>query len=112
VKQILKLGRLPTNWDGYGSPPVGPETISAALWLMGRITAFEFENLPAPFIGPVAGGGVIFEWKHGSRQLSIAILPERKIEYLKWQSEEQFEEEQLRSLAHLRELLTWLTRPA
>jgi hypothetical protein len=113
VRRILELERLPPDWDGYGSPPVGREMASRAIWLVSQIAGLGIETLPAPFVGPVAGGGVILEWTVRSRQLSIAVLAERKIEYLKWETGEQFEEGEvsLRSLGRLRELISWLTRP-
>lgn len=113
VRRILELGRLPANWDGHGSPAVEYGTMSKAFQLLRQIADIGLENMPDPFIGPVAGGGIIFEWKVGSRQLSIAVLPEGKIEYLKWESGEQFEEDELslRSLPRLRELVAWLIRP-
>lgn len=112
VNRILELERLPADWDGYGSPPIGHETASRTIWLLSRIADLGIETLPAPFVGPVAGGGIILEWTVGSRELSIVVLPEGKIDYLKWETGEQFEEDELslRSLGRLRELISWLTR--
>lgn len=114
VKRILELERYAPNWDGYGSPPVEHETVSRAIHLIRQVASLGIEDLPAPFVGPVAGGGVILEWLAGSRQLSIAIFPEGKVEYLKWETGEQFEEDELgpRPLGRLHELVGWLARPA
>lgn len=112
VRRILELERLQADWDGYGSPPVGRETASRTIGLIRQIAELGVENLTAPFVGPVADGGITLEWKAGSRQMSIVVLPEGSIEYLKWESSEQFEEGELslRSPGRLRELVSWLTR--
>lgn len=114
LTRILELERLRENWDGYGTAAVDRKTASRALRLVCQIAAMGVEDLPPPFVGPVTGGGIILEWTVASRQLSIAVLPDGKIEYLKWEAGEPFEEEELspRSIGRVRELVSWLTRPA
>jgi hypothetical protein len=110
VGRVLELERLRANWDGYGSPPVSRDTSTVALELIGLIGRTGIENLPVPFVGPVPGGGVSFEWAVGSRQLTVTVHADGEITYLQWESHEQFQEGELdlRSLARLTELARWL----
>jgi len=48
--------------------------------LIKEIDAFD---LPTAHIGPVSGGGLGIEWRNGDRDLSLEILPDGSIEYLK-----------------------------
>lgn len=112
VTRILELERLRANWDGYGTAPVDRDTATKALRLVGQIAALGVEDLPAPFVGPVTGGGIMLEWTVATRQLTVAILPEGRIEYMKCEASEPFEEEELRSIARAGELVSWLMRPA
>jgi hypothetical protein len=92
---------------------VTPELVDRAIRLLHQIAAFdlELESFASPFIGPVSNGGIIFEWARGSRELSLALLPEGTTQYLKWEASEQFEEGELppRAPGRVRELITWLT---
>jgi hypothetical protein len=42
-----------------------------------------YSELPTPYVGPAVGGGVGIEWRFGSRNLDLEILPDGSIEYLK-----------------------------
>ncbi len=79
AKRLDELARLQRDWDSYGSPPLQPAALGAASRALA--VAVE-ENAPLPFIGPVAGGGVQFEWEAGGRALEITLLPDGAVEYL------------------------------
>ncbi len=79
AKRLSELARLQRNWDSYGSPPVHPTALAAA---SRALAVAAVENGPLPFIGPVAGGGIQFEWNAGSRALEITLLPDGSVEYL------------------------------
>ncbi len=79
AKRLSELAHLQRDWDSYGSPPIHPAALAAA---SRALAAAAVENSPLPFIGPVAGGGIQFEWNAGGRALEITLLPDGSIEYL------------------------------
>jgi hypothetical protein len=94
-----------------------PETVTTAtadraVGIIRHIAGLDLDLVGAvPFISPVADGGLIFEWKtRGGQQLNIAVLPEGTTEYLKWETDERFDEDALPASprAKLGELLSWL----
>lgn len=110
AKQILILANSPDNWDGYGSPRISRFTVDLAIGLLGQVAGLGFDELPTPFVGPIAGGGIIFELQFGARELSFSVFPEGAIEYLKSESGEPFDEGAIRlwEVGRFRELVNWL----
>ena len=79
AKRLVDLSKLHQDWDSYGSPPVQPAALASASRALAVAVG---ERAALPFIGPIAGGGIQFEWDAGSRALEIALLPDGAIEYL------------------------------
>lgn len=110
LKGVLQTVHLPNNWDSYGSPPPSPVARNTAIKL---ITHFDFDDLPAPDIVPVVGGGIQFEWIVGQRELELEILPDGAVEFLKTEGSRPLEEGRLMAESgHLGSLLAWLTSAA
>ena len=110
VRQIITLERtLGLNWDGYGSAPITPDTANTAIRLVNEIAALGFEDLPAPSVGPVHGGGLALEWSRDQRELNFAILPDAGVDFLKARTGEPFEDGHiaLGFPGRLRELISW-----
>lgn len=80
VKTIARLAQLPENWDTYGSRPVQVRALQGAFFILKLTEAL---SLPAPHIGPVAGGGIQFDWFSATRELEIEILPDGSVAYLR-----------------------------
>jgi len=110
VMKVLEMERLPVNWDGYGSPPVSNEVASRAIIILNRLGSLGFEGLSAPSVCPTQGGGVIFEWARGGRELSISVKPDLSAHYLKTEAGEPFEEDAISpgATGRLRETVSWL----
>jgi hypothetical protein len=111
VRRIVALERtLGHNWDAYGSPRITRKTANLAIALVNQIAALGFDELPAPSVSPISGGGVILEWTLGGRDLSFSVFPELTIEYLKSGAGEPFEEGPVSPgfPGRLRELVSWL----
>src|SRR5438093_9348157 len=51
------------NWDGYSGRPIASPTVARAIALIRQIGRLNVTNLPDPFIGPVAAGGIALEFQ-------------------------------------------------
>src|SRR5947209_16330790 len=80
VNGVGKIAKLPANWDSYGSQPLTGLAKTCAISL-----AMEFgrEDLPAPRVVPISGGGLQFEFTYGPRSLELEVLPDGTIEFLR-----------------------------
>ena len=65
------IAAMPDNWDGEGSPRPNGQIIGGARHLLDRLRDARLEALPVPFICPIAGGGIQFEWSSPRRHLEI-----------------------------------------
>jgi hypothetical protein len=73
---LQKLGRLPNNWDTYGSPAPSTEAIQKAVAFLdlaqrsALMSGYAWAN---PHVSASDDASVIFEWWHGSHKLSIYV---------------------------------------
>ena len=79
-RTMARMSTLNENWDGQGSPAPVRAVLDVMNRLIREIDTFE---LPTAHIGPVSGGGLGVEWRNGDRDLSLEILPDGSVEYLK-----------------------------
>ena len=63
---LKKISALPKNWDGYGSPPLLNVLLNNALSFLEGV---KNEDLPTPFVAPISGGAVQFEWHYEDNNL-------------------------------------------
>jgi len=105
ISQTLRLERLPTDWDSYGSPPPSNELADFCIdWLKN----IPFNDLPSPNVVPVSGGGIQFEWSLPDRELELEVLPNYTIEFLKVERGEPLDQGEVTNLQQLQALFGWL----
>lgn len=80
LTQLDRIKDLDDNWDGYGSPRIGQETLAFARKL---IVSVGFESLSAPHVSPASGDALGFHWRVGNRELELTVHPDGKVEFLK-----------------------------
>ena len=91
-RELDRLGKLEPNWDAEGALPIDPAVIDAARTLISRLP----DNLAStPAVVPMRKGNLQFEWNDGRRSLELEIEDSKTIHYLKWDSGEGIEEEDL-----------------
>lgn len=91
-QELDRLGKLEPNWDAEGALPIDPAVIDAARTLISRLP----DNLAStPAVVPMRKGNLQFEWNDGRRSLELEIEDPGTIHYLKWDSGEGIEEEDL-----------------
>jgi len=79
LQTIAQLAELPDNWDTYGSPAIRAAALDSASRV---VSAVECQDLAAPHVSPVAGGGIGLTWRRGARELLVELLPDGSAEYL------------------------------
>jgi hypothetical protein len=79
LRALGSVAELPPGWDGYGSPAPNQGVIESAIRVL---VALQGQDLPAPHVVPVPGGGVQLEWHVRSRELELEVLPDATLAYL------------------------------
>ncbi len=105
ISQTLKLERLPTDWDSYGSPPPSNELVD---FCIDRLKNIPFNDLPSPNVVPVSGGGIQFEWSLSDRELELEVLPNYTIGFLKVERGEPLDQGEVKDLQQIPALFGWL----
>ena len=82
-RTISRISTLQDDWDGQGSPAPSRAALESMNRVIREIDAYD---LPSPHISPVSGGGLGIEWHQGQRDLSIELLQDGSIEYLRSQT--------------------------
>jgi len=102
-----RIMALPENWDSYGSPSI-PEVLYKNA--ENFLRSLEVEDIEPPFIAPVSGGGIQFEWQNKTRELEIEFVQSNVFGYLKIIGDEPVDEGQfsLQDYNSARLLIKWL----
>ncbi|MGH2397358.1 MAG: hypothetical protein ACRDFW_10295 [bacterium] len=82
LQAILRLGSLPHGWDRAGSPAPLHEAMDVAIHMVLVASRLGLEELSAPSVFPVPGGGVQLEWREEDRVLEIEILPDGSAQFV------------------------------
>lgn len=80
VDDLNELAKLGEDWDSYGSERIPKVLIDEAKKF---VTSLEFEEIGAPFVVPISGGGIQLEWHKGTHELEIEFIDVNRIAYLK-----------------------------
>jgi len=67
IESLKQLRKLPNNWGGEESPSINPEVAEAA----GNLLFHLLGKVLPPFICPIPGGTLQFEWTVGNKHLEI-----------------------------------------
>ncbi len=108
LETLSQMTALPTNWNGYGSPPPGAKAAEHAIRFLKSVDG---DNLPEPNIVPVSGGGIQLEWYHCGRELELEIVSgEDDLIFLKVYEDDRMEEGSypLAYLGKIKGLIKWL----
>src|SRR4051812_2906182 len=73
LQRVNAFEDLRPGWNGTRSPAVLREALVLARQLV--VAAAQVEDLRAPNVGPVPGGGLQLEWRMGKKELELEILP-------------------------------------
>ena len=111
IPLIEQVASLPGNWDTEGSRPPDPTAVKAAEELLDRLRDSDLGALPAPFVCPIAGGGIQLEWESSGKYLEIEFLDGGMALYLKEKQGESMESGEFPATdaGLARQLLEWFT---
>ncbi len=74
ARQVFgKLFRLPSNWDGQGTPSPDGELLREAWKLVDDLSRADCPRPAA--ISPTPSGGVQIEWEQGTRYFEVEFVP-------------------------------------
>jgi len=104
IQKLSEFKSYAQNWDSYNSPPLSDSAIENAKCLLSSLN----DRTPAPFIAPVSGGGVQFEWQFQNRELEIEFCQDGRKEFLKVYEDESMEEGEISSENLSLVLIDWL----
>jgi hypothetical protein len=68
VDTLYKIFKNDDNWDGYGTPKISESLKHKCFEILEIIGKNQFDF---PYVFPVCGGGIQFEWKVGHKELEI-----------------------------------------
>lgn len=85
-----RLAALGSNWDGYGAAELDRDILDAARRFAERLSA---AMTTRPLVVPISNGALQFEWHRGPRILELEIEDSQSVHYLKWDPEEEVQEE-------------------
>ena len=68
--RIRGFAELPDDWDSYGGGPVPKSVLEAAVAIAAIMSDIGFSR---PDVGPQSSGGVLLEWHHAGRTLTVDI---------------------------------------
>ena len=114
TNKLTKFSSLKRGWDSYNAVPMKWPTIIKAMDFFSNILFVaekeNKKNVLAPFIAPLADGGIQFEWRTCYKELTI-IIPEEgmEIEYLKIEKTEDGEKEESNSTFIINDIIEMVT---
>ena len=76
AERLSHLFTLPPNWDGYGASVISATAVNACTRLILSIEPTLYSKAGAPFIAPMADGGIELEWDCvRTKELMLTIPP-------------------------------------
>jgi len=110
LNRLDLVAGLPSGWDGEGGPPPNPEIVVSAARLLQNL---QRDDVPLPFICPIAGGSLQIEWSSAGRHVELELVDQQTVAFLRAENpttEETIEcgKYPISDVKRSRELLDWL----
>lgn len=108
--RLETVASLPRGWDSEGGPPPNSQLVRAAADILRDL---QRDDLPLPFVCPIAGGGLQLEWSSGGKEVELELVDERTIGFLRAEAAPsgriiESGEYPISDINKSRELLDWL----
>jgi hypothetical protein len=78
VEALVRIMRLPPNWDSFGAQPVQSALAGKAVEILSLIME---ENSPPPSIVPLSDGGLQMEWHLRGEDVEIVVATDEPTTY-------------------------------
>jgi hypothetical protein len=116
LPRLEHVAHLPGNWDGRGSPGTDQRIVEAAVSLLTSLRHYGVCGVPVPFLCPIAGGSLQFEWTSGGKHIEIEFVDDKSIVFLKEERTPQgasmeSDEIPLSRIGKIMQLLDWFAAP-
>lgn len=80
LNRLDSVAGLPSGWDGEGGPPLNPEIVASAATLLQYL---QRDDVPLPFICPIAGGSLQMEWSSEGKQVELELVDQQTMAFLR-----------------------------
>jgi hypothetical protein len=110
IGKLDSLETLEPGWDFEGGPAIDRDIIEAVRRFVRSVPG---GIAPRPMVVPLSSGRVQLEWHAGRRVLELEFESADTVHYLKWDPENQIEDEGLAAAAEtsrLIDLIVWFAR--
>lgn len=110
LDRLTELRALRANWDGEQAPEIDLRVLEAARAFVKMLPRHVATR---PMVVPVPSGGLQFEWHDGKRLLEIEFESPETVHYLKWDPENNVEEEDIVSATdrqRLVDMIRWFMK--
>jgi hypothetical protein len=110
LDRLDSVASLPYGWDSEGGPPPNSQFVEATANLLQYL---QRDDLPLPFVCPIAGGGLQLEWSSGGKEVELELVDECTIGFLRTEAAPsgriiESGEYPISDINKSRELLDWL----
>jgi hypothetical protein len=110
LNRLESAAALPSGWDGEGAPPPDPQIVTSAARVLQYL---QRDDVPVPFICPIAGGGIQIEWSSPERHIELELVDHQTVAFLQAENTTTGEtiesgEYPVSDVRRSRELLDWL----
>ncbi len=95
VRKIDRFREYGANWDSYDADPIRDSTVDRAIMFLQELYELLDSRMaiPIPFVAPCANGRILFEFRHGERELEfeIPVQNDAPVEYFRCYGEDERE---------------------
>ena len=108
--RLAELAKLKPNWDRDNAPAIRADILFATRHFIAALPEFV---ATLPMVVPLTSGNVQLEWHHGRRVLELEFESPETIHYLKWDPDNEIEEEAVVALSHheqVVDLIRWFMK--
>ncbi|MGA7525041.1 MAG: hypothetical protein WBW84_21510 [Acidobacteriaceae bacterium] len=86
----------PKSLTGFHTLIVQPHTAGYTRSILGALNGRKLDNLPAPRVAPIEGGGVGLAWSVGKRDVEMVVYPDNLTTYVFYENDEAGDEGEFR----------------
>lgn len=96
LANLRDLENCQNTFAAFHTLAIQPHTAGYTRSILGALNRRKLDNLPAPNIAPIEGGGVGLAWSVGKREVEMVVYPDNLATYVLYEDEEAGDEGEFR----------------